>query len=115
MNRIEINAQTGEVTTVELTPSEVAEAEARAASENDAAHANARIDQKILDLEKQAIEQGLIRTVIDDLLIRSVQIAAAAGVTEAQLLTPSDPHYSRAYEKVKANAVARATLRAQKT
>lgn len=74
----------------------------------------AKIDAQILGLEKQAIEQGLIRTIIDDLLIRSLQIAAAGGVTEAMLLDPQDPHYSKAYEKVHANAAARAVLRAHR-
>lgn len=72
------------------------------------------IDAEILALEKQAIEQGLIRTIIDDLLIRSLAIAAAGGVTEAQLLDPQSEHYSRAYQKVHANAVERALLRAQR-
>jgi len=74
------------------------------------------IDAQILALEKLAIEQGLIRTIIDDLLIRSLQIAAAAHppVSESELLDPQSQHYSRAYEKIHANAVARATLRAQR-
>lgn len=74
----------------------------------------AKIDQQILALEKQAIEQGLIRTIIDDLMIRSLAIAAQSGVTEAQLLDPESEHYSRAYAKVHANAAARAVLRAQR-
>lgn len=74
----------------------------------------AKIDAQILGLEKKAIDDGLIRTIIDDLLMRSLQIAAAGGVTEAQLLDPQDPNYSRAYEKVHANAVARAALRKQR-
>lgn len=74
----------------------------------------AKLDQEILSLEKQAIEQGLIRTIIDDLLIRSLTIAAQAGVTEAQLLDPESEHYSKAFAKVHGNAAARAVLRAQR-
>lgn len=74
----------------------------------------AKIDEQILALEKQALEQGLIRTIIDDLMIRSLTIAAQSGVTEAQLLDPESEHYSRAYAKVHANAAARAVLRAQR-
>jgi hypothetical protein len=76
----------------------------------------AKLDQQILALEKQAIEQGLIRTIIDDLLIRSLQIAAAANppVTEAELIDPESPNYSRAYHKVHTNAAARAILRSQR-
>lgn len=72
------------------------------------------ITAKIFALEQQALEQGLIRTVIDDLLMRSLVIAAQAGVTEAQLLDPESPHFSRAYQKVHANALERALLRAQR-
>ncbi len=75
---------------------------------------NSRIDTQILGLERQALESGLVRTIIDDLLLRSVQLAAAQGVTEAELLDPNSPHYSRAYEKVHANAAERAVLRSQK-
>lgn len=74
----------------------------------------AKIDQQILALERLAIEQGLIRTIIDDLLIRSLAVAAQAGVTEAQLLDPESEHYSKAFAKVHGNAAARAVLRAQR-
>lgn len=74
----------------------------------------AKIDAEILALEKQAIDQGLLRTIIDDLLIRSLQVAEAGGVSKAQLLNPQDPSYSKAFEKVNANAEARAALRAQR-
>lgn len=76
----------------------------------------AKIDAGILALEKDAIEQGLIRTLIDDLLIRAQEIAAAHNppVTEAQLLDPESEYFSRSYQKAHANAVARAALRAQR-
>ncbi len=74
----------------------------------------AALDAQILGLERQALEQGLVRTLIDDLMTRSLAIAAQAGVSEAQLLDPESPHYSRAYAKVHANAAERAALRAQR-
>ena len=74
---------------------------------------NSKVQQQISGLERQAIEQGLVRTIIDDLLIRSKGIAAQAGITEAMLLDPTSPAYSAAYAKVHANDVARADLRKQ--
>jgi hypothetical protein len=72
----------------------------------------AKIDAQIVALERQAIDTGLVRTLIDDLLARSLQLATQAGVTEAELLDPESPNYSRAYAKVHANAAERAALRA---
>jgi len=114
MNRIEVNCQTGERAVVELTPDEVAALPPHPTAEQIEAARIAGIDAQILALEKQAIEQGLIRTIIDDLLIRSLTIAAQSGVTEAQLLDPNGEHYSKAFDKVHANAAARAALRAQR-
>lgn len=75
---------------------------------------NAKLQSQIEALERKALADGLVRTNIDDLLIRSLAIATAAGVTEAQLLDPQSEHYSRSYEKVHANKTARDLLRSQK-
>ena len=74
----------------------------------------ARIDEDIRALERRAVEQGLLRAVMDDLLLRFRTEAGNLGITEAQLLNPQHPAHSPAYAKVHANEAARAALRARR-
>lgn len=75
---------------------------------------NDKLQAQIDALERQALQDGLVRTLIDDLLKRSLDLAHQAGLSEADLLTPTSPSFSRAYEKVHNNKVARDVLRSQK-
>ena len=75
---------------------------------------NDKLQAQIDALERQALQEGLVRTLIDDLLKRSLDLAHQAGLNEADLLTPTSPSFSRAYEKVHNNKVARDVLRSQK-
>lgn len=75
---------------------------------------NKIIDDQILEIEQQALRLGLLRTVMEDLRDRSISLAAAAGISEAQLLDASGPYYSPPYAKLHENIKARAVLRAQR-
>lgn len=75
---------------------------------------NRPLDAQILSLEKQAIELGFLRTVMEDLQSRFVAAAVAANITEDQLLDPDHPAHSPSYAKLHKNITDRAALRAQR-
>lgn len=75
---------------------------------------NKIIDDQILEIEQQALRLGLLRTVMEDLQDRSISLAAASGISEAQLLDQNGPYYSPPYAKLHENIKARAVLRAQR-
>lgn len=75
---------------------------------------NKKINDQILEVEQQALALGLLRTVMEYLRDRSISIAAASGITEAQLLDQSSPYYSPPYAKLHSNIKAREALRAQR-
>jgi len=87
---------------------------------------NGPIDQQILASEKQALETGLIRTLIEDLMNRALdQAGVLLGMTlplsveqeasvEAMLLDEAGPYFSKPYAKIHANAAERAALRTQR-
>jgi hypothetical protein len=72
-----------------------------------------RILDKIAGLEQEALRIGLVRTLIEDLLMRFKVAAAQSGITEAMLLDPTSPAFSAAYKKAHDNDAARAELRKQ--
>lgn len=99
---------------VDMTPEEIKRA------------TNEPIDALILASEKQALEAGLIRTLIEDLMNRALdQAGELLGMTlplsaeqrasiEAQLLDEAGPYFSRPYAKIHANAAERDDLRKQR-
>ncbi len=78
---------------------------------------NRPIDNAMLNLEKQAIEQGLLRLAMEDLYDRAIAKAAALlgehdnAVVVAHLTNPEGPFYTPAFAKLKANIDARDALR----
>ena len=75
---------------------------------------NGPLDQQIMALEKQALELGLLRTVMEDLQARFLAAAAAANITEEMLLDSEGAAYSPSYAKLHNNITDRAALRAQR-
>lgn len=87
---------------------------------------NSPLDVQIKSLEQQAIEQGLVRTLIEDLMNRALdQAGVLLGFTlpltteqkasiEAQLLDEEGPYFSVPYWKFWTNANQRAVLRGQR-
>lgn len=87
---------------------------------------NSDLDAKILSSEKQALETGLVRTLVEDLMNRALdQAGLLLGMTlplsgqqkesiEAMLLDEAGPYFSKPYAKIHANAAERAALRVQR-
>lgn len=87
---------------------------------------NSKLDAKILSSERQALETGLVRTLVEDLMNRALdQAGLLLGMTlplsgqqkesiEAMLLDEAGPYFSKPYAKIHANAAERAALRVQR-
>lgn len=78
------------------------------------AETNAEIDAQLLAKERQAIETGALRTVLEVVQGVLLKDAQAAGLTEAQLLDKKGAAYSPAYARLHANSVERDALRAKR-
>lgn len=74
---------------------------------------NAQINSEIAALE--AANPITHRTMREFILGVSTSVAAAQGLTQAQLLNPSDAHYSHAFAAFAAVDAQAVALRAQKT
>ena len=70
-----------------------------------------KIDAQIDALERQAMMARLVR---EDLMMRFLEKAAEVGITEAQLLDPEHPAYSKGYAKMHAFDTQIKALRAQR-
>lgn len=75
---------------------------------------NNPLNQQISALEEYALRNGLIRTMMEDLIVRSLALAAASNVTLEQLLDPNSQYYSVPFEKVYLNEAEREALRSQR-
>jgi hypothetical protein len=71
----------------------------------------AKIDQQIDALERQVMLPRLVR---EDLMMRFLEAAAGAGITEAQLLDPQHAAYSPGYAKMHGFNAQIVALRAQR-
>jgi len=107
MNKIVIDLISGEQSVIQMSPEEVT------IQESISDTPNKQIDAQIVALEQA--NPITHRTMREFIIGVSTGIAAAQGVTPAQLMNPADPHYSHAFAAfvgVNAQTVA---LRAQKT
>ena len=112
LTRIEYNVQTGERKEIPLTAEELADIAARAPTPQQIeAQRVAAIDAQIDTLERQAMLPRLVR---EDLMMRFVQAAAGAGISEAQLLDTGHAAYSPGYAKMHTFNAAIMALRAQR-
>lgn len=112
LTRLEINVVTGETTVVPLTAEELADIAARApTAEQIEAKRVAEIDTQIDALERKVMLPRLVR---EDLMMRFLQAAAGAGITEAQLLDPQHVAYSPGYAKMHGFNAQIEALRAQR-
>lgn len=87
---------------------------------------NSKLDAQIVSSERQALETGLVRTLVEDLMNRALdQAGLLLGMTlplsgvqkesiEAMLLDEQGQYFSKPYAKIHANAAERAALRTQR-
>lgn len=108
MKRIEVNVVTGEAVEIELTAEEIAAAQANAER---VLASNVAIDSQIDALERK---KQLPRITRDMHRMVTLQAAAAQGITEADLLSEGNPHYSAGYARFYAFDAEIASLRAQR-